>query len=326
MLVKQKIQTMAIMKIKSVVLSLLVAASVFSCDKSTESKFSDGPAKGEISIAVDESFQPLLIAEKTAFENNYHFAKINFDFHAENEAIADLLNEKVRAVVVTRDLTEKEKEIFTREKVAYRSFNFAADGLALLVHPQNVDTLMSLPTLKSLLSGEKNTWESIGAKSTQGEVALVVDKANSSNIKFLVDKFGLDIHKPLPIFAAGSNKAVIEYVKSHKNALGLIGSNWISDGDNPTSLGFIRSVHVMSVSDKLSQSPSDFYQPFGYNLALKKYPLRRDVKIILKESHLGLGTGFVNYVCGDMGQLIVLKAGLIPLTRPITIRQYQISQ
>ncbi|MBZ1326251.1 phosphate ABC transporter substrate-binding protein, PhoT family [Aquirufa sp. 15D-MOB] len=317
---------MAIMKIKYVGLSLLLLASIISCSKSKDSKFSDGPAQGEISVAVDESFQPLLLAEKSAFENNYHFAKINFDFHAENEAIADLLNEKVRAVVVTRDLTEKEKEIFTREKVTYRSYNFAADGLALLVHPQNVDTLLSLPSLKSLLTGKNTTWESLGAKSLRGEVALVVDKANSSNIKFLVDKFGLDINKPLPIFAAGSNKAVIEYVKTHKNALGLIGSNWISDGDNPTSLGFIRSVHVMSVSEKDSQSATDFYQPFGYNLALKKYPLRRDVKIILKESHMGLGTGFVNYVCGDMGQLVVLKAGLIPLTRPITIRQYQISQ
>jgi hypothetical protein len=34
----------------------------------------------------------------------------------------------------------------------------------------------------------------------------------------------------------------------------------------------------------------------------------------------------LNYVSGDLGQLIVLKAGLIPLTRPITIRTYQISQ
>ena len=37
----------------------------------------DGPAQGEIAIAVDESFQPLVQAEKTAFENNYHFAKLN---------------------------------------------------------------------------------------------------------------------------------------------------------------------------------------------------------------------------------------------------------
>ena len=64
----------------------------------------------------------------------------------------------------------------------------------------------------------------------------------------------------------------------------------------------------------------------GYNLALKKYPLRREIKYIIKEAHQGLGTGFLNYVSGDLGQLIVLKAGLIPLTRPITIRTYQISQ
>jgi phosphate transport system substrate-binding protein len=69
-----------------------------------------------------------------------------------------------------------------------------------------------------------------------------------------------------------------------------------------------------------------YIQPFGYNLALKKYPLRREIKYIIKEAHQGLGTGFLNYVSGDLGQLIVLKAGLIPLTRPITIRTYQISQ
>jgi phosphate transport system substrate-binding protein len=160
-----------------------------------------------------------------------------------------------------------------------------------------------------------------GSSKKASSLELVVDKANSSNIKFLVDRFGLG-NSGLAVAAAGSNKAVVEYVQSHKNAVGIIGSNWISDGDNPTSLGFIRSVHVMSVSE----NGKDYFQPFGYNLALKKYPLRREIKMILKESHSGLGTGFVNYVCGDMGQLIVLKAGLIPLTRPITIRQYQISQ
>jgi phosphate transport system substrate-binding protein len=160
----------------------------------------------------------------------------------------------------------------------------------------------------------------------KGEVVLVVDKANSSNIKFLIDRLGIAASKSLRVFAAGSNPKVIEYVKLHPNAIGIIGSNWISDGDNPTSLGFIRSVHVMSVAEKDGLDKSKYIQPFGYNLALKTYPLRREIKIILKESHLGLGTGFVNYVCGEMGQLIVLKAGLIPLTRPITIRTYQINQ
>jgi phosphate transport system substrate-binding protein len=286
----------------------------------------DGPAQGEIAIAVDESFQPLVQAEKTAFENNYHFAKLNIRYTPENEAVADLLNEKVRSIVVSRELSAKEKEIFTREKISYRSFRFAADGVALLTNQANQDTLITLPALKGLLDGSLRDWASIGAKKMKGEVVLVVDKANSSNIKFLIDRLGIAGSKSLRVFAAGSNPKVIEYVKLHPNAIGIIGSNWISDGDNPTSLGFIRSVHVMSVAEKDGVDKSKYIQPFGYNLALKTYPLRREIKIILKESHLGLGTGFVNYVCGEMGQLIVLKAGLIPLTRPITIRTYQINQ
>jgi phosphate transport system substrate-binding protein len=286
----------------------------------------DGPAQGEIAIAVDESFQPLVQAEKTAFENNYHFAKLNIRYTPENEAVADLLNEKVRSIVVSRELSAKEKEIFTREKISYRSFRFAADGVALLTNQANQDTLITLPALKGLLDGSLRDWASIGAKKMKGEVVLVVDKANSSNIKFLIDRLGIAGSKSLRVFAAGSNPKVIEYVKLHPNAIGIIGSNWISDGDNPTSLGFIRSVHVMSVAEKDGLDKSKYIQPFGYNLALKTYPLRREIKIILKESHLGLGTGFVNYVCGEMGQLIVLKAGLIPLTRPITIRTYQINQ
>ncbi|WP_459489716.1 PstS family phosphate ABC transporter substrate-binding protein [Aquirufa sp. ROCK-SH2] len=306
-----------------ILFSLLMISS---CSKNSDQKQKDGPATGEITIAVDESFQHVLNAEKAAFEDNYHFAKIHLKLGVENESIADLLNDKVRAAIVTRDLTDAEQEIFKREKITYRSFRFAADGIALLVNKSNSDTLINLNQLKNVLLGNLKTWESIGAQKSKGPITLVVDKANSSNIKYLMDLFKIPANASLNVFAAGSNKKVIEYVKEHPNSIGLIGSNWISDGDNPTSLGFIRSVNIMSVAANETKLKEDYFQPFGYNLALKKYPLRREIKIILKESYLGLGTGFVNYVCGDMGQLIVLKDGLIPLTRPITIRQYQISQ
>jgi phosphate transport system substrate-binding protein len=302
---------------------LLMGLIAMSCG-SKKSELKDGPTTGTISLGVDESFQRIVEAEKVAFQEYYHYANIKLQFKPENEAIADLLNDKVRGVVVTRELTDAEREVFEREKIVYRSFKFAADGIALLVHPSNKDTLIGLDQLKALLAGKQKSWKSIGS-SRSGDVELVVDKANSSNIKFLVDLFALG-NIGLAVSAAGSNKEVIEYVKSHPNAMGIIGSNWISDGDNPTSLGFIRSVNVLSVAKESSLPKAEFYQPFGYNLALKKYPLRRELKLILKESHQGLGTGFVNYVTGDMGQLIVLKSGLIPLTRPITIRQYQISQ
>lgn len=289
---------------------VLLGLCFFQCSTDKKEVPSDSATVGEITIGVDESFEPLMKAEKTAFEEQYKYAKINYKFSPENELIADMLNDKIRGVVVTRDLTAKEKDIFTRKAIVYRSFNIAADGIALLAHKSSRDTVITLAELKDLI---------VGASSKH---TLVVDKANSSNLKFLIDKLQIPSDQKLRVLAAGSNPEVINQVKNDPNMIGIIGSNWISDGDNPTSLGFIRSVQVMSVSEGKGMP---YTQPFGYNLALKKYPLRREIKYILKEAHQGLGTGFLNYVSGDLGQLIVLKAGLIPLTRPITIRTYQIN-
>jgi phosphate transport system substrate-binding protein len=289
---------------------VLLGLCFFQCSTDKKKGPTDSATVGEITLGVDESFEPLMKAEKTAFQEQYKYAKINYKFSPENEVIADMLNDKIRGVVVTRDLTAKEKEIFTREAITYRSFNIAADGIALLTNKSSSDTLITLAELKEMMVG------------TSAKYTLVVDKANSSNLKFLIDKLQISSEQKLHVVAAGSNPEVINQVKSDPNAIGIVGSNWISDGDNPTSLGFIRSVHVMSVSEGKGMP---YTQPFGYNLALKKYPLRREIKYIIKEAHQGLGTGFLNYVSGDLGQLIVLKAGLIPLTRPITIRTYQIN-
>jgi phosphate transport system substrate-binding protein len=155
---------------------------MFACG-SKKADVKDGPATGSIQIAVDESFQRIVEAEKTAFQDNYHFAKLNLQFKPENEAIADLLNDKVRAAVVTRELTDSEKEVFTREKITYRSFKFAADGIALLVHPSNKDTLIGLDQLKALLAGQQKSWKSIGS-SRSGDVELVVDRRTRVILSF----------------------------------------------------------------------------------------------------------------------------------------------
>ncbi len=303
---------------------LLCSASflLVSCDDKKDEKKSnaDDPTKGEITIAVDESFAPILEAEVYAFMQSYKGTKVNIVSKPEAEAIGMMLNGKARFATVARELTNDEKEIFKQEDIQYRSFKFAADGLALIINKENRDTLIKMSDLKDLMTGKKSKWNEIGGK-TSGKVTLVFDNPNSSNLRFLMDRFNLDRKTKVPFFALKNNKEVIEYVKTHKDALGVIGVNWISDGEDTSALNFIRSIRVMAVAEVENPSKDDYYEPFGYNIALKKYPLRREIKIILKEAHWGLGTGLINYMTGDNGQLIVLKSGLIPMTRQIQIRQ-----
>ncbi|MCU0468651.1 MAG: substrate-binding domain-containing protein [Arcicella sp.] len=300
-------------KIVNRMLIVLGMAILASCGggKDKDGNELDTPAKGTITVAVDESFRQILEAEKTAFEKTFPYTKINLVFKPEGEAVAMMLNDKARMAVVARELTEKEKEVFKRDDIRYKSFKFAGDGIALITNKANKDTLITTQELEDVMRGKRK------------DIVLVFDGTSSSNLTFLVDTFKLDKTQKVSFFAAKSNKEVIEYVQTHKNAMGVIGSNWISDGDDPTSLTFIRSVNVMSVANKPNPTIKDYYQPFGYNLALKKYPLTRKIKLILKEAHMGLGTGFINYMTLEQGQLIVYKNGLIPLTQPLQIRQVE---
>jgi phosphate transport system substrate-binding protein len=306
--------------IKNIMLTVLGMSVLASCGggKDKDGKDLDTPAQGTITVAVDESFKQIIEAEKSAFEKTFPYTKINLVYKNEGEAVAMLLNDKARLAVVSRELDEKEKAVFKQDDIRYKSFKFAGDGIALITNKANKDTVITTQELEAIMKGTKKGYGKSGR-----ETVLVFDGTSSSNLTFLIDTFKIDRKQKVSFFAAKSNKEVIEYVKTHANAMGVIGVNWISDGDDPTSLTFIRSINVLSVANKPNPTKDDYYQPFGYNLALKKYPLTRKIRFILKEAHMGLGTGFINYCTLEQGQLIVYKNGLIPLTQPLQIRQVE---
>jgi phosphate transport system substrate-binding protein len=44
------------------------------------------------------------------------------------------------------------------------------------------------------------------------------------------------------------------------------------------------------------------------------YPFVRSVYLVNRQTRMGLGTGFVNFICrADKGQQIVNKSGLVPV-------------
>ena len=71
----------------------------------TNDRYTDTPTSGEITIAVDESFQPLIQAEVEAFMANYKYANITPLYRSEGEAVRMLLADSARLVVMTRQLT-----------------------------------------------------------------------------------------------------------------------------------------------------------------------------------------------------------------------------
>ena len=283
-------------------------------------KYTDTPTTGTISIGVDESFQPLIQAEVDAFMGNYKYANVNPLYQTEGEVVKLLLEDSVRLIVITRQLTDQEKAFFQEKKITPRTLKIATDAVAIIVNAANPDTLLTVDQLASIFKGDVRKWNGLNGNGLDQDISIVFDNSNSSNLSYIKNKFSLSDSLDNRIFAAKSNQQVIEYVEKNTRALGVIGVNWISDTeDDPRQMDFINRVRVVAVADTLNPEPEDYYQPYQAYLALKKYPLHRNLYIISREARTGLGTGFASFVAGDKGQLVVLKGGLLPATMPIRL-------
>jgi phosphate transport system substrate-binding protein len=204
----------------------------------------------------------------------------------------------VRLAVITRSLTADEKLQIRSQKITPQDSKVAREGVALIVNRGNSDTLWDMTKLRQVLNEQK----------------IIFDDQHSGIARYVRDSILHTQQLPANSFAVESNEDVVDYVKKDPNAVGLIGSSWISDCDDSVANHFLGSIKVVAIGNE-----DEHYQPYQAHIAQKLYPLTRDVVINSREPRSGLGTGFTSFVAGDKGQRIVLKAGLVPVTMPVRI-------
>jgi phosphate transport system substrate-binding protein len=295
--------------------TLFLSLSLISCaERDKHGKVLDDPTSGNITIAVDESLRPIVEAEVNAFEKIYDQAHIQIHYLSESEAIEMLLKDSARLAVVTRRLTPEETDRLTQEKIEATQSDIATGAIALIIHKDNGDSLITTDQLRSILEGKITNWNQLNGNHASLPVELIFDNPASGMIRWLRDSIRIPDTFPSNCFGVKSNRAVVDYVSQRQNAIGLIGVEWISDDDDSTANSFLHTIQVMSVA-----RVGEFRKPYQAYIALGQYPLCRKITLISREARAGLGTGFSAFVAGDKGQRIILKSGLVPATMPIRI-------
>lgn len=297
------------------ILYLFILAGIFSsCGTDFNKPYSDTPTSGKVNIAGDETLEPLMDAMSDTFMGLYQYATLNVKYKSESACFKDLINDSAKVILATRKLNVTEIEYFKSHKLIPVTTKIAQDAIALIINRENFDSLLSIAQLKSILEGKTTTWSQIQKASTLGPISFVFDNNGSSTMRLISDSLmNGSTNFPSYCFAAKSNAQVIDYVENNKNAIGVIGVNWISDRDDPKMLSFnkrIRVVWLSSVENPIY--PNDYFGPFQAYLFTGEYPLKREVYMISREGRAGLGTGFVSFAAGEQGQRIVRLSGLLP--------------
>lgn len=297
---------------------LLAASGLIGACQHGAGKEQDTPTSGTITITADESFKPVIEAEVQVFESIYPTAHIQVKYLPEVDAINALLRDSVHTCIASRPFTAQEKQAFESRQLVPRETPLALDGIAVIVHPSNKDTLLTTQQLGKILRGEITDWSQIngGAK---GKIHLVFDNPKSCTVRYAVDSLARTPHLSPALSALEYNLDVVDYVANHPESIGMIGVSWISDSRDPKMLTFYNKIKVVALSKQEKATADNSYKPFQAYLATRKYPLERFIYLLITEPRAGLGTGLSSFMAGDKGQRIIQKTGILPITEPIRL-------
>ena len=299
-----------------IILILILA----SCTGGSKSVLNETPTRGNIRITADESFQPLIETEVFTFTHLYENAKIKPQFKPEYDVVNDFMNDSVKVIVTSKELSDYQIQYLRDNQVIARTTTFAYDALAIVTNKENSDTLLKYSTIRGIFLRRIKTWKEINPKSKLGEIRVIFDNNKSGNIRFFKELFEIEDSLTGNFFAVKDNSEVISFVSRNADAIGIVSVNWISDKDDSLSMSFIKRINVVAVSQRYINDGS-YYRPSQGFIYDKSYPFVREIFIISRETFAGLGSGFKNWICGEQGQRIVLKSGLVPATMPIRLVQ-----
>ena len=286
-------------------LILAFFTGVIGCNNNTTDKIenpAESTSRGYINISVDESFQPVIAEQLKVFHQSFPDAKINAEYKPEAECLRDLQEDSTRMVIISRGLTAMEQKQY-KEKLTYNPpfAVMAKDAVALIVNKNSPDSVFTLKEIKELING-----------TSLKKLNVVVDgNSATSTVRYLMDS--LLKGKPLGknVTGAKNSEDLIKYISENENAIGFAGISWFTNAPNAMVESMLSNVRL-GLLECENCDKGTFAKPSQQTITFRQYPLVRGLYYVLKENYSGLGSGFVNFLTLERGQLIFRRADLVP--------------
>ncbi|MCO7352255.1 PstS family phosphate ABC transporter substrate-binding protein [Riemerella anatipestifer] len=270
---------------------LFLLVVMLSCKKSKEA---ENPQKGEIQVVADPSFKNVTEALAERYMAFYPEAKLDVLYKKEDSAFIDLLEGNARVIVMSRELTKKEKEVY-KEKVdlEYNPAKFAGDAVVFIVPKNSKREHIKVSEIKEMLNSESKN--------------LIFDGTNASNLNFIAQKFNA---KPsaLKYSIIRGNENIVNNIDKFSDKIGVISLNTISREFSPEAIALRDKIKILPVIDEEGK----VYKPELSSIRNMEYPFSRVLYFLTNEGFFGVGNGFIRFSCTQIGQIVVSKQGLQP--------------
>jgi len=206
----------------------------------------------------------------------------------------DLAQGRADVALLSREMSDRERNACVRNGVEPERFIVALDGLVPIVHPSNPLKEVGLEQLRSIYEGDLRNWRELGGPDL-AVVPLERGEASGSH----------DIWFDTVLGAAGersglrrlaSNRAMVRAVSVEPGAVGYVGMGFVDGTVKPLALGG-KTASARSVLDG-------------------SYPASRTLNLYIGKDAPSPVRAFVDFVMSPQGRRIVKQSGFVPCAQP----------
>jgi phosphate transport system substrate-binding protein len=275
----------------------------------------EGPTRGKLHVALEESVAPPIIRVIEQFNALYApSANISYQVLPFASISADI--DTVRLFFTS--------ERVQQNKLSTEEFNLinlivAYDAIVVVADENNPTEKISTDQLAGLLTGRTKSWKELAPNDGRRSSIQLFVSALAVPMPLYTRRFGL---ASIPTSAVRSSLEIIEGVAGNSSALGIVGIGWV-DSLRPR-------VKMLSVARSKSDADTTFappkeefekpFSPHPANLFLNNYPMKRAVWMQGRTNGKDLAAGFSAFVASAEGQKILLQHGWLPATQKIKLK------
>jgi phosphate transport system substrate-binding protein len=218
--------------------------------------------------------------------------------------IASLINGTVDIANASRAMKDSEIEEAQANGFDPIEFVVAIDALAVIVHPDNPVSELTIQQLADMYTGRITNWQDVGG--LDEPIVLLSRETNSgTHVYFLEevvregDSDNTDIFAPQTLLMP-SSVGITSELRRNPNAIGYDG------------LGYVDPVHEKIIA-VAQTAVGPFVMPSVATASSGEYPLSRNLFMYTAGEPQGIIAAYLAWIMSPVGQEIVTRLGFVPL-------------
>lgn len=262
-------------------------------------------AKNDSSVQVkgSDTMVNLVQAWAEAFMEERPNAFIAVTGGGTGTGFAALINGTCDLAMASREIKPTEIELARKKGVEPKEFKPALDGLAVVVHPSNPVSELTVEQLAAVFTGKIRNWKELGGQDVN--IVVLSREVNSGTHVYFKEHVlrggkadSKEEFSPDALLMP-SSQAIADETANNSGAIGYFGMGYLAP-----------SLKAVSVAQKAGEPA---VPPTVENVISGAYPISRPLYIYSKGEAAGEAKALLDFMLSDKGQALVEENDFVPV-------------